>query len=86
MYDNNNDNDDLHDNNEWENDSDNSNGNNFIQAPMLMLILDNVNLLGCRLNDKDFWQDLAFLTWGSTMIRLQTIYDVCSPINVTLCI
>ena len=80
MYDKNNDNDDLHDNNEWENDSDNSNGNNFIQAAMLMLILDKVNLLGCRLNDKDF------LIWGSTMIRLQTIYDVCISINVTPCI
>ena len=86
MYDKNNYNDDLHDNNEWENDSDNSNGNNFIQAAMLMLILDKVNLLGCRLNDKDFWQDLTFLIWGSTMIRLQTIYDVCISINVTPCI
>ena len=51
-----------------------------------MLILDKVNLLGCRLNDKDFWQDLAFLIWGSTMIRLQTIYDVCISINIALCI
>ena len=52
---------------------------------MLMLILDKVNLLRCRLNDKGFWQDLTFLIWGSTMIRLRTIYDVCISINVTLC-
>ena len=51
-----------------------------------MLILDKVNLVGCRLNDKDFWQDLAFLIWGLTMTRLQTIYDVCISINVALCI
>ena len=52
---------------------------------MLMLILDKVNLPRCRLNIKGIWQDLAFLIWGPTMIRLRTIHDVCISIKVTLC-
>ena len=31
---------------------------------MLMLILDKINLLVCRLNDNGFWQDLAFIKCG----------------------
>ena len=38
---------------------------------MLMLILDKV-------------KDLAFLIWGSTMIRPQTTHDVFISINVIL--
>ena len=51
---------------------------------MLMLILGEVNLLRCRLNGKGFQPYLAFLVWGSTIIRFRTIHDICISINVFL--